>query len=509
MNSTCPLLLALVCVASLQAADYYVAPDGTDNGNGSASRPFRTIQKGLDAATQPGDTVTVLPGTYSEQLILRARGAPGKPILIRAAKKHGAILDGAERVRGWQLLDSARNIWTKEFGSKAPYNNDNGRWDMPPRSEQVFVDGKRCVHAKDTLSDYSFAATLTEPARYTLKLPHGLNPNTSVVEITTKTNLLRVRADHVVIEGFVFRRAQNTYQNAMVTLQGEGIEFRDNLLEYSSAGSGLAIQTRRSHIHGNIFRHNGQFGFAVGGTDNRIENNLVEGNDLAGYKEWGTGGTKIVGNGNILRRNRFVGNLGGVAIWLDCGPCNSIIESNYVAGNFGEGIRAEISFHSLIAHNTIENTQECVPFMFGKLQQPHCIGISVQNSAETRVVHNLLKDNRGVDIQLATYNRKATDLPPWQERYEDARHRDWLRRSWEAGVIYAYSNLFLSNVVLKTTAEAAPPRFALMGLTNGQKPHCFGNLFDANIYSNLITQTTGVLSPEPIRNRKPNQPIKN
>jgi len=494
--------IALCFAVLLCAADYYVVPNGSDTGNGSASRPFRTIQKGIDSASQPGDTVTVLSGTYPEQISIRAHGAAGKPIVIKAAKKQEVIFDGAERVRGWRLLDAARNVWTKEFGDKAPYNNDKDRWDMPPRSEQVFVDGKRCVHTKDAASDYSFAATLTDPARYTLKLPPGKNPDTSITEITTKTSLLKARTDHIVIEGFVFRRARNTYQNAMVTLNGEGIEFRDNLLEYSSAGSGLAIQTKRSHIHDNIFRHNGQFGFSVGGWENVIENNLVEGNDLAGYKEWGTGGTKIVGNGNIIRRNRFIGNLGGVAIWLDCGPCNSVIEHNVVSGNYGEGIRAEISFHSYIGYNVVENTKECVPVMFGKTQKPHCIGISVQNSAEIRVVNNQLKDNRGIGIQLATYNRKATDLPKWQEHYDDAPHREWLRRSWDAGVIYAYSNLFLSNVVVQTTAETTGPGVHLMGLTNGQKPHCFGNQFDYNFYSNSVTHTAGALSPEHYRNTK-------
>jgi len=485
------LLLAFSSL-TLPAADYYVATNGSDTGNGSASQPFRTIQKGIDAVSQPGDTVTVLPGTYPEQLTLRAHGTPGKPIVIKAAKKQEVILDGAERVCGWRLLDGTHNVWGKEFGDKAPYNNDNDRWDMPPRSEQVFVDGKRCVHARDPLSDYSFTATLTDPARYTLKLPQGKNPDTSITEITAKTSLLKARADNVVIEGFVFRRVRNTYQNAMVTLNGEGIEFRNNLLEYSSAGSGLAIQTKHSRIHDNVFRHNGQFGFSVGGTENLIENNLVEGNDLAGYKEWGTGGTKIVGNGNIIRRNRFVGNLGGVAIWLDSGPCNSVIEYNHVSGNFGEGIRAEISFHSLIAYNIVENTQECVPIMFGKTQRPHCIGISVQNSAEICVVNNFLKDNRGVGIQLATYNRKAADLSKWQEHYDDARHRRWLHRSWDAGVVYAYSNMFFNNVVIQTTAEAAGPCVFLMGLTNAQKPHCFGNQFDCNFYWNSVTHAPKV-----------------
>ena len=481
----------------LPAADYYVATNGSDAANGSSAQPFRTIQKGIDCATRPGDIVTVLPGVYSEELVLRSRGAPGKPIVIQAAKKQEVILDGAERVRGWRLLDNAHNVWGKELGTPAPYNNDDGRWDMPPRSEQVFVDGKRYAHLKDdtaygAMTDYSFTATLTDSARYALKLPQGKNPDTAATEITVKTSLLKVRGDHMVIDGFVFRRVRNTYQSARATLNGEGIEFRNNVLEYSSAGSGLAIQTKQSHIHDNIFRHNGQFGFSVGGGDNLIENNLVEGNDLAGYKEWGTGGTKIVGNANIIRRNRFIGNLGGVAIWLDCGPVDNVIEYNYVSGNYGEGIRAEISFHSYIGFNIVENTQECVPVMYGKTQRPHCIGISVQNSAEIWVVNNFLKDNRGVGIQLATYNRKATDLPKWQERRGDEKQKQWLHSSWDGGFVYAYSNMFFNNVVVQSTAEATGPCVFLMGLTNGQKTHCFGNLFDCNFYWNSVTHAPKV-----------------
>jgi len=173
-------LALLNATPPLHAADYYVSTNGTDTGNDSSAQPFRTIQKGIDAAGKPGDTVTVLPGTYLEELLLRSRGAPGKPIVIKAAKKQEVILDGAERVRGWRLLDSAHNVWAKEFGTKAPYDNDDGRWDMAPRSEQVFVDGKRCSHLKDNtaysaMPDYSFTATLSDPPRYALKLPQGKN----------------------------------------------------------------------------------------------------------------------------------------------------------------------------------------------------------------------------------------------------------------------------------------------------------------------------------------------
>jgi hypothetical protein len=499
---------SLFCVAIVSAltlrcgaAEFFVAPTGSDAASGAADQPFRTIQRGIDAAAKPGDTVTVLSGTYREELSVRWHGAAGNPITLRAARKQAAIVDGAERVRGWRAPEGAPNVWTRELGKPGPYNNDNGRWDVPPRSEQVFVDGKRCAPVDEgtaaaaaaAMPDYSFSATRTEPVRYALKLPAGVDPNAAATEVTVAAaSLLDLRGENVVIDGLTFRRARQTYQQAMVVLRGDGIEFRNNLCEYSSAGSGLAVQARRCRVHDNVLRANGQYGLSMGGAQNVVEDNLVEGNDLAHYKEWGTGGTKVVGNANVIRRNRFIGNLGGVAIWLDSGPCNNVIEYNYVCGNYGEGIRSEISFHNYIGFNVVEGTRPCTSTMFGRTQT-HCIGISVQNSSKTCVVHNLLKDNRGAGIQLATYQRNATDLPQWQERFEDADRRQWLTRSWESGVVLAHDNVFFNNVVLQTTAEsAAGPCVYLFGLTNGQKPHCYGNLFDHNFYWNSVTRAPQV-----------------
>ena len=62
----------LLDVISSRAADYYVATNGSDTAHGTPARPFRTIQKGLDAADAPGDTVTVRSGTYCEDLSLRS-----------------------------------------------------------------------------------------------------------------------------------------------------------------------------------------------------------------------------------------------------------------------------------------------------------------------------------------------------------------------------------------------------------------------------------------------------
>jgi hypothetical protein len=61
------------------------------SGDGSSGSPFGHIQDAIDAA-QPGHTITVGPGTYAEQLSTARSGAPGQPVVIRAAAGRGSVL---------------------------------------------------------------------------------------------------------------------------------------------------------------------------------------------------------------------------------------------------------------------------------------------------------------------------------------------------------------------------------------------------------------------------------
>ena len=59
------LLFLLACPALIEATNWYVSPGGSDSSNGtSLQSSFQTIQKAANM-TQPGDTVLVAGGTYS------------------------------------------------------------------------------------------------------------------------------------------------------------------------------------------------------------------------------------------------------------------------------------------------------------------------------------------------------------------------------------------------------------------------------------------------------------
>ncbi|MBN9182038.1 MAG: right-handed parallel beta-helix repeat-containing protein [Microbacterium sp.] len=72
----------------------HVAPHGNDSNSGTLIRPFRTIGAAYRRA-DPGDTVLVEPGVYTEpdELTLDRSGTAAAPIVIRSRVKHRAVIE--------------------------------------------------------------------------------------------------------------------------------------------------------------------------------------------------------------------------------------------------------------------------------------------------------------------------------------------------------------------------------------------------------------------------------
>src|SRR5687767_4871155 len=78
-----------------ETAEWFVAAGGS--GRGTAEAPLGHIQDALNAA-QPGDTITVRPGTYRETLRTVRGGTSGQPILLLGFGASGSIVVAAGRV---------------------------------------------------------------------------------------------------------------------------------------------------------------------------------------------------------------------------------------------------------------------------------------------------------------------------------------------------------------------------------------------------------------------------
>lgn len=69
--------------ARLLAATYYVSTTGSDANSGTQLQPWLTIQKAANTMN-PGDTVIVTTGTYTERVATGRNGSQGAPITFQA-----------------------------------------------------------------------------------------------------------------------------------------------------------------------------------------------------------------------------------------------------------------------------------------------------------------------------------------------------------------------------------------------------------------------------------------
>ncbi len=96
-------LIALAATSAVQASTYYVAAGGNDSAPGTLTQPFRTLNHGA-TLLQPGDTLLVRSGTYSEALENSIPGGtswnspvtvsayPGETVTLRPPAGHDRVL---------------------------------------------------------------------------------------------------------------------------------------------------------------------------------------------------------------------------------------------------------------------------------------------------------------------------------------------------------------------------------------------------------------------------------
>jgi parallel beta-helix repeat protein len=69
------------------------SPAGDDGAAGTPTRPFESVERLVDAL-RPGEVGCLLGGTFSEHVVIRRGGSPGRPITLRSAPGRRARLVG-------------------------------------------------------------------------------------------------------------------------------------------------------------------------------------------------------------------------------------------------------------------------------------------------------------------------------------------------------------------------------------------------------------------------------
>lgn len=147
-------LFPVLCFnCDLLAADYYVAPWGSDDSSGlSADQPFATIQKAADLMG-PGDTCYLREGTYHEAVeIADLYGTEESPVTFRPYMDESVTMDGTVGITGtwehhsgnifkttleqdiWQLFDDGEMMivarWPNAFLHDGSIWDQQGTWGL-------------------------------------------------------------------------------------------------------------------------------------------------------------------------------------------------------------------------------------------------------------------------------------------------------------------------------------------------------------------------------------------
>ena len=226
---------------------YYVNAKAPREGNGTAERPFRTINEAAKAA-QPGDEVIVSPGVYREYVNPVNAGTEGARIIYRSEKPLGAVITGAELLNGWKKVKGT--TWTARvqngiFGQYNPYiEKVEGDWYFSPvirHTGAVFLNdlmmyecssleeceaGKPDPHAW-TQEEAKYLWYTEQDGNETVFYAnfHGKDPNKQKVEISVRRNCFmpdKTGVGYITVSGFTITKAATTwappaaYQDGMI-----------------------------------------------------------------------------------------------------------------------------------------------------------------------------------------------------------------------------------------------------------------------------------------------------
>ncbi|MDB6016607.1 MAG: hypothetical protein JWR19_1096 [Pedosphaera sp.] len=409
MNKT-PIIFTLLLSACLtlyaqgnrkQSAELWVDAHASGGGDGSAGKPFNTIQQAALVAVA-GDTIHVLPGIYRERVMPERGGEPGRPIIYQSELLHGAVVKGSD-VWSPPWRNDGGGIFSGELSDA--FFTDNGYvdcgnpyriayyWDQkrqrPPYPfakvvwtlGQVFADGRPL---KETSSKNELAATSQawwfDPAENRIDVNlGGKSPQDQQIEITTRRGVFRPQKKglgYIEVRGFVFEHCANQLpgnfwghpanaQSGMVgTRGGHHWVIADNIIRYAKGigltfgtSGGMGIFDNESpaqadpaggvvgfdRITGNIFEFNGAIGAM--GYDTRgveVSSNLFVGNNVLLNTSYETGGLKTHMAYDLrVEGNWFVDN-DCEGVWLDNTWKNCRVTRNIFLGNRGKNLFFEM-----------------------------------------------------------------------------------------------------------------------------------------------------------------------
>jgi RNA polymerase sigma factor (sigma-70 family) len=97
----------------VSSADVYVAPDGSDEADGSLERPYATLGKAVEVVA-PGQTIALRGGTYrpTEPVVIETSGEPERRITLSNYRDERPVIDAGQLPADRWLVTHLGSYWT-------------------------------------------------------------------------------------------------------------------------------------------------------------------------------------------------------------------------------------------------------------------------------------------------------------------------------------------------------------------------------------------------------------
>lgn len=402
------LLAGLLFSCAPHESVLHVSPGGSDDNDGTASRPLKSITAAVRHAV-PGQTLYIHEGIYREAVLIPPEK---KRIRLVAWQKGKPVLKGSDIMKGWERKG---RYWYRIVKIKPQQVMVDG--DHPLQQIGYPNDDFRAVHNYPRY-EYPVGKNLADmaPGRFFwsgdtlyLWLKHSDDPNIHQIEVSRREYVIRVEADSVYLKGLTIRHSNvNTFseQGAAVSLGNYSV-IEDCDVQWCDFG-GISMGYRRKGsraIRCNA-SHNGATGFNASATEGfLIKECTANFNNYRNfYAQWHAGGFKGASSAyGTIKNSEFAYNKGG-GIWFDyCfamtkyrnnGVQPIVIINNFIHDNSpgadpnkNAALMLEVSERILVANNLIVHNG--------------LRGLYVSASWDVNVVNNTIAKNFGyctVDI---------------------------------------------------------------------------------------------------------------
>ena len=276
------LAFFLLLAGTAIAKEYHVSVNGNDINDGSASKPFRTINFAAQIAVA-GDIINVYAGTYRERIDPAHGGeSDARRIIYKAVPGDKVEIKGSEIVSGWIKEESG--IWkviipNTFFGKYNPYQDTiSGDWfnrqGRIHHTGEVFLNGKS-LYEKETLEkvinsvpdnkiqdkDGSFFTWYCHSDGVNTTIWANFqqfNPNKELVEISARPTVFypdKPGLNYITISGFTISQAATQWgaptaeQVGMIATHWNKGWIIDNNVISDSKCSGITLGKERGTGH--------------------------------------------------------------------------------------------------------------------------------------------------------------------------------------------------------------------------------------------------------------------